>query len=256
MTPWLRPRNESEEDRAFGHINRHCYRARAAAWIINPLAAAEVLLFPSTATSTNVKAMKALSRVGSTCCVAVLSFGSFCQAQTNSSANRIVDLNTPRSFPSITSPQQWEARATEIRQQVLVSCGLWPMPEKTPLKAKISDRIDRDGYSIEKVYFETWPGLFLAGNLYRPLGRGNGPFPAILNPHGHWANGRMADTKDGSIAGRCISFARQGMIAFSYDMVGYNDDSFLPTLHRPGNPSRTSTTRSPPTKPTCSGTSA
>ena len=164
-------------------------------------------------------------------CVAVLSCGSFCQAQSRPSANRIVDLNTPRSFPDISSPEAWEARANEIRQQVLVSCGLWPMPEKAPLKAKIYGRIDREGYSIERVYFETWPGLFLAGNLYRPLGRGNGPFPAILNPHGHWANGRMADTKDGSIAGRCISFARQGMIAFSYDMIGYNDTHFAGGPH-------------------------
>src|SRR5712671_6073952 len=74
--------------------------------------------------------------------------------------------------------------------------------------------------------FISKPGLYLGGNLYRPLGRGKGPFPAILNPHGHWANGRMADTKEGSIAGRCISFARQGMIAFSYDMIGYNDTHF------------------------------
>ena len=36
----------------------------------------------------------------------------------------------------------------------------------------------------------------------------------------------MADTKDGSIPARCISFARQGMIAFSYDMVGFNDTHF------------------------------
>ena len=171
--------------------------------------------------------MNALSRLF----FAVLTWaGSVCLAGSQSSpsapTNQVVDLNTPRSFPDIPSAKAWEARATEIRQQVLVSCGLWPLPEKTPLKPRISGRIDRDGYSIEKVYFETWPGLFLAGNLYRPLGRGNGPFPAILNPHGHWANGRMADNKDGSIAGRCISFARQGMIAFSYDMIGYNDTHF------------------------------
>ncbi len=133
------------------------------------------------------------------------------------------DLNTPRTFPDIASKKEWRAYAEEIREQILVSCGLWPMPQKTPLNAKIFGRIERDGYSIEKVYFETYPGVYLAGNLYRPLGKGNGPFPAILNPHGHWANGRMADTKDGSIAARCINFARQGMIAFSYDMVGYND---------------------------------
>ena len=143
-----------------------------------------------------------------------------------SGTNRVVDLDTPRSFPMVTSASQWQQRAREIRQQVLVSCGLWPLPEKTPLAPHIFGKIERDGYSVEKVYFETWPGLFLGGNLYRPLGRGNGPFPAILNPHGHWSNGRMADNKDCSIAGRCINFARQGMIAFSYDMIGYNDTHF------------------------------
>jgi dienelactone hydrolase len=136
------------------------------------------------------------------------------------------DLNTPRTFPRIESRREWEARSKEIRENILVSCGLWPLPEKTPLDSRIFGRMERDGYSIEKVYFRTYPGFFLAGNLYRPLGRGNGPFPAILNPHGHWENGRMADTQDGSIAARCISFARQGMIAFSYDMVGYNDTGF------------------------------
>ena len=133
------------------------------------------------------------------------------------------DLNTPRTFPAIQSRQEWQRRADEIREHVQFATGLWPMPEKTPLNERIFDRVERDGYSVEKVYFETYPGFFLAGNLYRPLDKGTGPFPAILNPHGHWRNGRMADEDLGSIAARCISFARQGMIAFSYDMVGYND---------------------------------
>ncbi len=138
----------------------------------------------------------------------------------------VIDLNTPRTFPELKSKEEWQERAREIREQMLVSCGLWPMPEKAPLNPFIFDRVERDGYSIEKVYFQTYPGFYLAGNLYRPLGKGRGPFPGVLNPHGHWANGRMADTKDGSIAARCISFARQGMVAFSYDMVGYNDTKF------------------------------
>ena len=130
-------------------------------------------------------------------------------------AGSVKDLNTPRTFPKIESRTEWQARANEIREQVLVSCGLWPLPEKTPLGAHISGKIERDGYSIEKVFFQTYPGFYLAGNLYRPLGQGSGPFPAVLNPHGHWPNGRMADTPEGSIAARCINFAKQGMIAFS-----------------------------------------
>ncbi len=155
----------------------------------------------------------------------VLSFQDL-RASAAPSAPAAKDLNTPRDFPSISSRQEWDARAQYIREHALVSCGLWPLPPRTPLNAHVFGRIDREGYSVEKVYFETYPGFFLAGNLYRPLGRGKGPFPAILNPHGHWSKGRMADEKDGSIAARCISFARQGMIAFSYDMVGYNDSHF------------------------------
>jgi len=136
------------------------------------------------------------------------------------------DPNTQREFPAIASREEWQARAKEIRQQALVSCGLWPMPEKTPLEAHVFGKIERDGYSVEKVYFQPLPRFYLAGNLYRPLGRGQGPFPAILNPHGHWPAGRLTDTGEGSVAARCINFARQGMIAFSYDMVGYNDTFF------------------------------
>src|SRR5262245_45899234 len=144
-------------------------------------------------------------------------------ARSPGNAEPVRDLNTLRDFPKIESAAAWRARANDIREQVLVSCGLWPMPEKTPLHPQVSGRVVRDGYSVEKVAIETFPGNYLCGKLYLPLVRGKGTFPATLHPPDHWASGRMADTKDGSIAARCISFARQGMIAFSYDMVGYND---------------------------------
>jgi len=138
-------------------------------------------------------------------------------------------LNTPRTFPEISTLAQWQERRLTIRQQILVSAGLWPMPEKTPLNAVISGKIVRDGYSVEKVYFQSYPGFYVGGNLYRPLGKGAGPFPAILDAHGHWVHGRLEDTDNCSAPGRCINFAKQGMIAFAYDMVGYNDTRFAET---------------------------
>ncbi len=143
-------------------------------------------------------------------------------------------LNTLRTFPEIKSKSEWEQRAQAIREQALVSCGLWPLPEKTPLNAKVFGRMERDGYTVEKVYFQSYPGFYVAGNLYRPRGKGNGPFPGVLNPHGHWAKGRLADEAAGSIAARCIHFARQGMVAFSWDMVGYNDTLFARSDGQPG----------------------
>lgn len=136
------------------------------------------------------------------------------------------DQDTPRVFPRLESRAQWDARARDVREQILVSCGLWPMPARPPLTATISGRIVRDGYSVERIHFETWPGFHVAGNLYRPFGRGRGPFPGVLNPHGHWGNGRLTDVADGSIPARCISFARQGMVALAMDMVGYHDTQF------------------------------
>lgn len=135
-------------------------------------------------------------------------------------------VSTPWALRRYRTLAEWEERAAAIRRHILVCAGLWPLPAKTPLKAQIFGRIEREGYAVEKVFFESLPGFFVCGNLYRPLGEG--PFPALACPHGHWQRGRLENTELGSIAGRCINFARQGMVAFSYDMVGYNDsDQFV-----------------------------
>ena len=135
-------------------------------------------------------------------------------------------VSTPWALRRYRTLAEWEQRAAAIRRHILVCAGLWPLPAKTPLKAQVFGRIEREGYAVEKVFFESLPGFFVCGNLYRPLGEG--PFPGIACPHGHWGRGRLENTELGSIAGRCINFARQGMVAFSYDMVGYNDsDQFV-----------------------------
>ncbi len=131
-------------------------------------------------------------------------------------------LDMTYSMPSYATKEEWLARKAALRMQILVAAGLWPTPEKCPLNARIFDRIERGGYSVEKVYFESYPGFFVTGNLYRPLGK-TGPFPGVLSPHGHWAYGRLQNTELCSVPARCITLARQGSVAFSYDMVGYND---------------------------------
>ena len=131
-------------------------------------------------------------------------------------------LDMAYSFSAPKTKAEWEKRAGYLREQILTGAGLLPMPEKTPLNAHVFGRIEHEDYLVEKVYFESFPGFYVTGNLYRPRGE-KGPFPAILNPHGHWARGRLEDRELGSIPGRCINFAKQGYVAFAYDMVGYND---------------------------------
>ena len=131
------------------------------------------------------------------------------------------DLNTPYTFPGYTKAE-WTEKAVALRQQIRVANGLVPTHEPTPLNAEIFGKIEREDYSVEKVYFEPFPGFFTTGNLYRPLGK-TGPFPGIVSPHGHWGRGRLENIERGSIPGRCINFAKQGYVIFAYDMLGYND---------------------------------
>jgi dienelactone hydrolase len=145
----------------------------------------------------------------------------------DSRLTQVRHLDLTYHFTPYTSKQAWLARAAELRRHILVSAGLWPMPEKTPLNAQVFGRIEREGYTVEKVYFESVPGFFVTGNLYRPRD-GKQKHPGILNPHGHWATGRLENGELGSVPGRCINLARQGHVAFSYDMIGYNDSSQLP----------------------------
>ena len=139
--------------------------------------------------------------------------------------------------------EEWQTRAAHLRQQVLVAAGLWPMPEKTPLNAVIHGKVDREDYTVEKVFFESYPGFFVTGNLYRPKGKG-GRLPGVLSPHGHWANGRFYETPDKEaerqlkageerfrngakfpLQARCANLAKLGCVVFHYDMVGYADAS-------------------------------
>ena len=137
------------------------------------------------------------------------------------------------SMPKYASLAEWEAHKTQLRRQILLAAGLYPMPEKTPLDAQISGRIERNGYSIEKVALETLPGFYLGGNLYRPL-HPKGKAPAILTPHGHWPYGRLENSEGYSGQALGVNLARQGYVAFAYDMVGYNDT--LQTAHRFSSP--------------------
>lgn len=123
-------------------------------------------------------------------------------------------------LPSYPSLEEWTARSKKLKMHILISAGLWPLPAKTPLNAKIYDKIEREDYTIEKVYFESFPGFFVTGNLYRPQGK-EGPFPGIITPHGHWDNGRLENSELNSVPARCINFAKQGYVVFSYNMVGY-----------------------------------
>ena len=77
------------------------------------------------------------------------------------------------------SKETWAERAEEVRRRIAVSQGIWPTPEKTPLNAVVHGKVDRGDYTVEKVFFESVPGFFVTGNLYRPKHQ-TGKQPGVL----------------------------------------------------------------------------
>jgi dienelactone hydrolase len=155
------------------------------------------------------------------------------------------DLNGYFPFAPPTTREAWEPRAEQVRLQIRVATGLWPEPERTPLNAVIHGRLEQPGYTLEKVYFESMPGFFVTGNLYRPV-KASGRVPGVLCPHGHWPNGRFTDCGVDNVRkqivqgaerfelggrsplqSRCMQLARMGCVVFHYDMVGYADSTQL-----------------------------
>ena len=92
----------------------------------------------------------------------------------------------------ITNRQQWEARRPELRRQYFEMLGLWPLPERTPLRAQITGTIERqEGFRVEKLHFQSRPHLYVTGDLYLPKDAKPGAkLPAVLYVCGHSDRGR------------------------------------------------------------------
>ena len=156
------------------------------------------------------------------------------------------DLDSHFPFKPSASPQAWRERAAALRRQVRVALGLWPWPSRTPLNAVVHGAVQREGYTVERVFFESVPGHFVTGSLYRPAGR-TGRLPAVLSPHGHWPGGRFQDVAEDDrrrqlasgaerfdtaarhvLQARAVQLTRMGAVVFLYDMVGYADSVQIP----------------------------
>ena len=170
----------------------------------------------------------------------------------------LVELNTgyfPFHGEGLKLPEGFAQRKQEVRDRILLACGLFPLPTKTPLNPVIHGRTERDDYTIDRVFFESFPGHYVCGNLYLPkTPPKDGKMPGILCPHGHWPTGRVMDLGAGSAAvkeqlaigaerwesgarsplqARCVQLARMGCAVFFYDMLGYAD-SIQIAEHRSG----------------------
>lgn len=116
--------------------------------------------------------------------------------------------------------EDWQSRADSIRRRILIAARLDRLPPKPSSAPVIHSRRVMEGYTVENVYFESIPGYFVTGNLYRPTQQ-SGRRPGVLAPHGHDGEGEGHYREQ--VQKRCATLARMGAVVFAWDMVGYGD---------------------------------
>jgi dienelactone hydrolase len=126
---------------------------------------------------------------------------------------------------ALNSPESVRKRGDAFRSWLTSSIGGWP--EKSPLRPRITGVLNRDGYRIEKLVFESRPGFRVTANLYIPAG--SGPFPALLGVAGHSETGKA----DPVYQHAWVSMVRRGMIVLAYDPPGQGErlDFLNPSSH-------------------------
>jgi cephalosporin-C deacetylase-like acetyl esterase len=116
------------------------------------------------------------------------------------------------------SKAEWLQRRPEIRRRTIAALGLDPMPDRLPLELRCGGVLEREGYRVERIYWQTWPRVWASGWLYRPTAV-EGRLAAVLNPHGHWENGARHPT----VQSRLIGLAKLGYVALAPDSVHVYD---------------------------------
>ncbi len=114
---------------------------------------------------------------------------------------------------------EWDARASGVKHELARALGLDPMPEKTPLNARVTGRAERPEYFIENVVFESRPNFLVTANVYVPKGV-ELPAPAIVVVPGH----AMDDGKNYALYMRAqLGLLRLGCIVLGYDPIGQGE---------------------------------
>ncbi|MGB0595975.1 MAG: alpha/beta hydrolase family protein [Rubripirellula sp.] len=134
--------------------------------------------------------------------------------------NQTEELTTA-TFAEIQTLNDWTSRRDQYREQLLEMLGLSPFPERTPLNPVVTGSVAHDeGFVVENLQFQSMPGVYVTGNLYRPAEQ-NEPLPAILYVCGHGAV-----RKDGVSFGNKVNyqhhgawFARNGYVCLTIDTI-------------------------------------
>ncbi|MGD2004901.1 MAG: acetylxylan esterase [Flavobacteriaceae bacterium] len=121
------------------------------------------------------------------------------------------------------SKKEWKKRKKQIIAQLQEGLQWDKIKNESWNKnVYVSSPITKEGYQVQNISIESFPGFYLTGNLYVPTANQNS-FAGILSPHGHFKEARFSE----DVQIRCAQLAKMGAVVFMYDMVGYTESTPL-----------------------------
>jgi dienelactone hydrolase len=124
------------------------------------------------------------------------------------------------------SLDEWQERLPRLKREYMDMLGLWPIPEKTPLKATVTGEVEAHGVVVEKLHFQSKPGLYVTANLYRPRALSGKRVPAIVYVCGHSGKGR--DGNKTAFQEHGFWFANHGYVCIMLDTLQLGE---IPGVH-------------------------
>jgi hypothetical protein len=132
-------------------------------------------------------------------------------------------------LPGVKTAAELEKARPALREEYFDMLGLKPLPERTPLKATVTGRLQRDDYTVEKLHFQSRPGLYVTANLYLPR-PAKGPYPAILYQCGHASQMKRDGNKaDPNFQQHAVWFATHGYVCLVIDTLELGE---IASMHR------------------------
>ena len=134
------------------------------------------------------------------------------------------NFDSTMPLPAWPSLSRWRQERERIRRHLGLCAGLNAQTAAFKARGRVVEQFEHEGVCVENLCIETLPGLYVVGNLYRPMAA-RGRLPLILHPHGHFMNSRTTPLELASVPHRAMNSALLGFAAFAYSMIGYDDDT-------------------------------
>lgn len=125
-----------------------------------------------------------------------------------------------RRRAQIRTPEQMEARNRFVRMKSIEM--IHGLPKRHPLNPIVVKSFERDGYRVDNLIYESQPDFWVTANLYIPTS-GNGPYPGIISPCGHYPTARGFPEYQAAY----VNFARNGFVVLAYDPIGEGERRYF-----------------------------